>query len=87
TASGLEQYLQLLAVISVALGLFNLLPIPLVDGGMIVLFTVEGITGKRIKTKVIEVYNYIGLAFILTIFVFATYNDLLRLGLGRFFGR
>ena len=83
--SGLETYLRLLAVISVALGLFNLFPIPLVDGGMIVLFLLEGIIRKRISTKVIAVYNYIGLGLILLIFLFATYSDLIRLGIGKLF--
>ena len=83
--SGFESYLRLLAVISVALGLFNLLPIPLVDGGMIVLFLVEGIIRKKISTKVISIYNYIGLGLILLIFLFATYSDLIRLGIGKLF--
>ena len=83
--SGFENYARLLAVISVALGLFNLLPIPLVDGGMIVLFIVEGIIRKKISTKVISVYNSIGLALILVIFLFATYSDLIRLGIGKLF--
>ncbi len=83
--SGFESYIRLLAVISVALGLFNLLPIPMVDGGMIVLFLLEGIIRKRISTKVISIYNYIGLGLILLIFLFATYSDLIRLGLGKLF--
>lgn len=83
--NGLESYIRLLAVISVALGLFNLLPIPLVDGGMIVLFLLEGIIRKKISTKVISIYNSIGLALILIIFLFATYSDLIRLGIGKLF--
>jgi len=84
--SGMQDYLRLLAVISVALGLFNLFPIPLVDGGMIVLFIVEGITRKKISAKVIQVYNTIGLVLIIAIFLFATYSDLMRLGIGKLFG-
>jgi len=83
--SGLENYVRLLAVISVALGLFNLLPIPLVDGGMIILFLVEAIIRKKISLKVIQVYNTIGLSLILIIFLFATYSDLIRLGIGKLF--
>lgn len=83
--AGIETYIRLLAVISVALGLFNLLPIPLVDGGMIILFAVEAIIRKKISTKIISVYNYIGLTIILLIFLFATYSDLIRLGLGKLF--
>ena len=84
--SGMEDYIRLLAIISVALGLFNLFPIPLVDGGMIILFIVEGITRKKISTKIISVYNTIGIVLIAAIFIFATYSDLLRLGIGKLFG-
>lgn len=87
TKSGMANYLEFLAFISVALGMFNLFPIPMVDGGMIVLFLAEGIIRKQISTKVVQVYNTVGLIFILIIFVFATYNDLLRLGIGRLFCR
>ena len=86
TKSGMEDYLKLIAVISVALGMFNLFPIPLVDGGMIVLFLLEGITRRPVSGKVIQVYNTIGLILILAIFIFATYSDLLRLGVGKLFG-
>ncbi|MDR1418309.1 MAG: site-2 protease family protein [Endomicrobium sp.] len=87
TKSGIDKYLKLLAVISVALGLFNLFPIPMVDGGMIILFFVEGIIKKQISTKVVQIYNTIGLFFILAIFIFATYSDLLRLGIDKLFGK
>lgn len=86
TKSGMEDYLKLIAVISVALGMFNLFPIPMVDGGMIILFLAEGITRKSVSAKVIQVYNTIGLFLILAIFIFATYSDLLRLGVGKLFG-
>jgi regulator of sigma E protease len=77
--SGIDDYLRLLGIISVALGLFNLFPIPMVDGGMIVLFFIEGIIGRQINVRVVDIYNIIGLIFIICIFIFATYNDLLRL--------
>jgi regulator of sigma E protease len=80
--TGWETLLHLLAVISVALGLFNLLPIPLVDGGHILLAIVEGITRKPLNKKVVQVANIIGLAIILSIFVFATYSDIARLSVG-----
>ncbi|AKL97655.1 M50 family metallopeptidase [Endomicrobium proavitum] len=83
--SGLQDYLFLLAVISVALGLFNLFPIPFVDGGMIVLFFAEGIIRKKINTKIIAIYNTIGLIIIAGIFIFATYSDLVRLGVDKLF--
>jgi regulator of sigma E protease len=81
--TGMSDYLRLIAVTSVALGLFNLFPIPMVDGGMILLFFVEGIIRKQISAKVIQVYNTVGMILIINIFLFATYNDLLRLGMDR----
>jgi regulator of sigma E protease len=87
TKSGMADYLKLLAVVSVALGMFNLFPIPMVDGGMVVLFVIEGIIRKRISTKVVQVYNTIGLIFVFGIFVFAIYSDFLRLGIGKLFGK
>ncbi|MDR1926763.1 MAG: site-2 protease family protein [Endomicrobium sp.] len=83
TKSGIYDYLRLLAIISIALGLFNLFPIPMVDGGMMVLFFIEGIIKRRISAKVVQVYNTIGLVFIFGIFLFATYSDLLRLGVSK----
>jgi regulator of sigma E protease len=83
TKSGIVDYLEFLALISVALGMFNLFPIPMVDGGMIVLFVIEGIIRKQINTKIVQMYNTIGLIFVVGVFIFATYSDLLRLGLGK----
>ena len=78
--AGWDSLLHLLAVISVALGLFNLLPIPLVDGGHIFLAIIEGITRRPINKKVIQVSNFVGLGIIVSIFIFATYSDLSRMG-------
>ncbi|MDR1721288.1 MAG: M50 family metallopeptidase [Endomicrobium sp.] len=82
---GVQDYLKLIAFISIALGLFNLFPIPMVDGGMILLFLVEGIIRKQINAKVIQVYNTIGLILISAIFLLATYNDLLQLNIMKLF--
>jgi regulator of sigma E protease len=79
--AGIENLLNFLAVISVALGLFNLFPIPLVDGGHIVLALVEAVTRKPLNKKVVQVSNFVGLSLIVFIFIFATYSDLARLGL------
>jgi regulator of sigma E protease len=81
TKAGAQDYLKLLAIISIALGLFNLFPIPMVDGGMIILFLVEGLIRKRINAKIIQNYNIIGFIFIICIFFLATYNDLVNLGI------
>ncbi|MDR0822602.1 MAG: site-2 protease family protein, partial [Endomicrobium sp.] len=85
TQKGAEDYLSLLGIISVALGLFNLFPIPFVDGGMIVLYLIEGVIRRRIGQKIIMAYNTIGIVIIGGIFIFATYSDLIRLGIGKLF--
>jgi regulator of sigma E protease len=85
--TGIYDYLMLLASISFSLGFCNLLPIPVIDGGMIVLFLIEGIIRKRISAKVIKVYNIIGLVIIGCVFLFITYKDILRLVAGKVFGK
>jgi len=80
TEAGIEKFLYILGIISAALGLFNLLPIPLVDGGHIMFSFIEALTHKPINKKIIQTANTIGLAIIITIFVLATYNDILRIG-------
>jgi len=87
TREGMQDYLALIAILSVSLGLFNLFPIPMVDGGMILLFFIEGIIKKKIGIKVIQTYNTIGLILIGTIFLFATYSDLLRLDIMKLLGK
>jgi regulator of sigma E protease len=79
--TGLPDLLHLLAVISVALGLFNLLPIPLVDGGHIFTALIEFVIRRPIDKKIIQVSNFVGLALIVGIFIFATYSDIARMGL------
>ena len=79
--SGWESLLHLLAIVSVALGLFNLLPIPLVDGGHIVMAIVEGIIRRPLSKKLIQSLNLAGFGFIIFVFIIATFNDLARLGI------
>ncbi len=76
--SGVEQFVYTIALISCAVGLFNLFPIPILDGGHIVFSFVEGIIRRRTSKKVYEIANYIGLFLILSLFIFATYSDILR---------
>lgn len=78
--TGADNFIALIALISNSLALFNLFPIPLLDGGHIFLFALEGIIKKPIDKKYIEKINTVGLAIIIFIFVFATYSDLTRMG-------
>jgi regulator of sigma E protease len=68
-----------MGLISSCLAFMNLLPIPVVDGGVIVLLIIEKIKGSPISLRAQEVISYAGLAFILTLFVWLTYNDILNL--------
>ena len=70
------EFLYLLAFISVNLAVVNFLPIPVVDGGVFVLLIVEKIKGSPLSLRVQEALTYTGLALILTVFVYLTYNDL-----------
>ena len=75
---GFKDLIYMLGVISTALGLFNLLPIPILDGGHIFLFLGEGITRRPLSRKVVQVTNVIGLTIIGVIVLYALYSDILR---------
>ncbi len=71
--------LWLLALITVNLGIFNLLPIPVLDGGHILLLGIEKIRGEAPSDKFVAIFQYVGLVFLLSLIVFVTYNDITRL--------
>ena len=77
--AGLGPYLWQMSLISVNLGLMNLLPIPVLDGGHIVTAALEGITRRRLSLRTREVANWVGLALLLTLMIFAFGNDLMWL--------
>ncbi len=76
---GIVALLHLVAVLSVSLCIFNLLPLPVLDGGHIVLLAIEKIRGRQLGIKAERVITQIGFTFIIALAVFATYNDLLRI--------
>ena len=78
-SSGFEDFIRFLAYLSVSLGVLNLLPIPVLDGGHIVYYTIEAIRRKPVSEHVQALGLRIGMALILTLMVFALYNDLMRL--------
>lgn len=82
---GIFGFLQLMAILSLSLGVINLLPIPILDGGAMVLLAAEGIRGRRLSPKTIEVAQRIGLLLIAVIFFSIMYLDLTRLVDGRLF--
>jgi regulator of sigma E protease len=82
TREGMAYVVYLIAIISTGLGLFNLFPIPVLDGGHILLYTIEGIIRRPLSRRVMQVANAIGLSLVLTIFLYASYQDVLRWRLG-----
>ncbi len=79
---GAVALLQLVAVLSTSIGLFNLLPIPVLDGGHLVFLTAERLRGRPVSLRVQEMMTRVGLGFLLLLLAVVTYNDLLRFGIG-----
>lgn len=76
---GLDYYLHILAVISISLGVMNLLPIPMLDGGHLLMYAVELVAGKNASEKVFAVGQRIGVVLLLCLMSLAFYNDIFRL--------
>lgn len=79
--TGFWPLVRFTAFFSINLGILNLLPIPVLDGGHIALSVPEMLTGTPLSERIVERANRIGLALLLGLLVFVTYNDLLRLDL------
>ncbi len=77
--SGLPSYLWTIANISLAIMIFNLLPIPILDGGQIVILLCEGIRGKPISKKHVQIIQQTGMILILMIFILIMFKDISRL--------
>lgn len=75
---GVEQLVLLSALLSLNLGFFNLLPIPILDGGHLAMYAVEGLRGRPMTERMQEYAFRVGLAVILSLTVFATWNDLVH---------
>lgn len=78
---GIGSLMYLLAVLNVNLGLLNLLPIPVLDGGWLVLFAYEAVRGRPVKPEHRGIAQFIGLVLLLFLMIFATYKDIARLNL------
>ncbi len=77
--SGAGHFLWILATLSINLMFLNVLPIPLLDGGQLALLGVEAVTRKAPSEATVGIAQMVGLAFLLAIMVFATFNDVARL--------
>jgi regulator of sigma E protease len=76
---GVASYLGFLAVISISLGVLNLLPIPVLDGGHLMYYVVEMIKGSPLSARAMQVGQQVGMALLFALMVFAIYNDISRL--------
>ena len=79
---GWQDLLELLALITINLGSFNLLPFPALDGGKVVFLIVEGVTGRAVPEKLQSVLTIAAFGLLFGLMIFATYNDIVRLVTG-----
>ncbi len=78
TRRGINSLLMFIAWLSVNLGVLNLLPIPVLDGGHLVFLTAEAMRGKPLSMRVRLVATQVGMAFLLLMMIYVTYNDIVR---------
>lgn len=76
---GLEMILRFAVLISISLGVFNLLPIPALDGGRLAFLIVEAVTGKRVNPEREGMIHFVGLILLFGLILFLTYNDIANL--------
>ena len=77
---GIAPLVGLIAVLSVSIGLINLFPIPLLDGGHLLFYAAEAALGRPLSERAQEIGFRIGLAFVVMLMLFATWNDIVNLG-------
>ncbi|MES2040874.1 MAG: RIP metalloprotease RseP [Pseudomonadota bacterium] len=76
--TGLITYLAFIAAISISLGVMNLLPIPVLDGGHLLYYSLEVLTGKPLKDRYVEMGQRVGVFLLLTMMAIAFFNDIAR---------
>jgi regulator of sigma E protease len=77
---GVGPLISLIAILSVSIGLINLFPIPLLDGGHLLFYAVEAVRGRPLSDRAQEIGFRIGLAIVVMLMLFATWNDIVHLG-------
>ncbi|PKY10242.1 RIP metalloprotease RseP [Acidithiobacillus marinus] len=77
--AGVAPFLSFLALVSISLGILNLLPIPILDGGHLVFYALEMLRGKPLSPAVVQKAQQIGIVLLLMLMSFAFYNDITRL--------
>lgn len=76
---GVWPLFNLIAILSISIGLLNLMPVPLLDGGHLMFYAIEAVRGRALAERTQEYAFRVGLAMVCTLMVFSTYNDLARL--------
>jgi regulator of sigma E protease len=79
-------FLQFAAIVSIGIGIVNLLPIPVLDGGHLLFYAYEAVARRPVPARVQEVGYRVGLALLAGLMLFATWNDLQKLSLFKFLG-
>mgnify|MGYP001768089907 CR=1 FL=1 len=79
---GLDYYLQFMAMVSISLGVLNLLPIPVLDGGHLMYYMIEVVRRRPVSERAMELGQQVGLGILLVLMAFAFLNDLSRLFYG-----
>ncbi|WP_415276151.1 RIP metalloprotease RseP [Candidatus Pelagibacter sp. Uisw_116] len=82
---GILPFISLMAYISISLGLINLFPIPMLDGGHLMFYSIEKVLGRPLSQKTQESFFRIGMFLLLSLMFFTTFNDLKDVGLFKFF--
>ncbi|MCB0407977.1 MAG: RIP metalloprotease RseP [Bdellovibrionales bacterium] len=77
--AGLSQFLRMMAIISINLFLINLLPVPVLDGGHLVFFSIEALRGAPLSMRKMEIAQQFGLVILISLMVFALFNDISNL--------
>jgi regulator of sigma E protease len=77
--AGIGSLISFIALISVNLAIINLLPIPVLDGGHLLFFSIEAVKGRPVSTKVREIAQQVGLFILLLLMVLVFYNDISRI--------
>lgn len=75
---GIDHYLSFIALVSISLGIFNLLPVPMLDGGHLLYYAIEAVTGKPVSEKIQIFGQQIGIVLLGTLMIFVFYQDILR---------
>jgi len=79
---GLDYYIKFVALVSISLGVLNLLPVPMLDGGHLMYHIIEVIRGKPLSERAMEIAQQIGVSLLFVLMAFALFNDLNRLFFG-----